>query len=91
MVEFESQTDSKKNQSDLFNKPWLKQIQNSTPTYYKPLRGQDNPPNANLELEHIYGYRCHDTRNNLKFGPDDKSIIYHEAAVGIVLDPETNK
>ena len=25
------------------------------------------PPNASLELEYIYGYRCHDSRNNLRY------------------------
>ena len=25
-----------------------------------------NPPNANLEIDHIYGFRCFDTRNNVK-------------------------
>lgn len=49
-----------------------------------------NPPNANLELEYVYGYRCHDTRNNLRYG-DRGQLVYHTAGVGIVMDPKTMK
>jgi microtubule-associated protein-like 6 len=48
--------------------------------------GEDNPPNANLELEFVYGIRCHDTRNNLKFAQQNNKIVYHAAGVGIVYD-----
>jgi len=48
-----------------------------------------NPPDAMLDLEYVYGYRCHDTRNNLKYGPNSE-ILYHTAAVGINLDAKTN-
>ena len=51
--------------------------------------GENNPPNAELELEYIYGYRCHDTRNNIQFIPSGE-IVYHAAAVGICLEPESN-
>jgi WD40 repeat protein len=54
------------------------------------LQGESNPPDANLVLEYIHGYRCHDARNNLKYGPNGE-VVYHTAAVGIVLDPKTNK
>lgn len=26
-----------------------------------------NPPDSTLELEHVYGFRCYDTRNNVKY------------------------
>ena len=42
-------------------------------------------PDVRLELEHVYGYRCHDSRNNLAYSPSG-SLIYHTAAIGIVLD-----
>jgi len=70
--------------------PWLKQIENATPTNYKIKKGEDNPPNAFLTLEYVYGYRCHDARNNLKFTANGKKVVYHAAAVGIVLDPDNN-
>ena len=47
------------------------------------------PPDAQLELEYVYGYRCHDARNNLFYGADG-SIVYHAAGVGIVMNKETN-
>ena len=47
-------------------------------------------PAVGLELEYVYGYRCHDTRNNIFCSPTGK-VVYHTAAVGIVLDSVTNK
>lgn len=38
----------------------------------------------------MYGYRCHDTRNNVKYSPSGE-IVYHVAATGVVLDTTTNK
>lgn len=70
-------------------KPWLGVIKNSVPSSYRPSKSDSMPPNASLDLEYIFGYRCHDTRNNLRYTSDGK-ILYHTAAVGIVLDPKTN-
>lgn len=68
-------------------KPWMGVVLNSVPSDYEPTRGETNPPDANLELEFIHGYRCHDTRNNLRF-TSNGDIVYHSAAVGIVLNVE---
>jgi len=46
-------------------------------------------PDANLELEYIHGYRCEDTRNNLRYNKEG-DIIYHTASVGIVLNQGLN-
>ncbi len=55
----------------------------------KKMKKLSNPPSAQLELEYVHGFRCHDTRNNVKYGPNGE-ILYHAAAVGINLDPKTN-
>ena len=47
-------------------------------------------PDASLELEYIHGYRCEDARNNLRYTRTG-DIVYHTAAVGVVLDPVENK
>jgi microtubule-associated protein-like 6 len=47
------------------------------------------PPLAGLELEYIYGYRCHDVRNNLRYTEEGK-IVYHAAGAGVVLDQTNN-
>lgn len=70
-------------------KPWKGVIDHSVPTTYKPSKIDHEAPDANLELEYVYGYRCHDVRNNLRYTKDDK-IVYHTAALGIVLDPGVN-
>jgi hypothetical protein len=40
-------------------------------------------------LEHVYGYRCHDVRNNLRYTANGQ-LVYFAAAVGVVLNPQTN-
>jgi len=57
----------------------------------------DNAPSAtnklpiqSLVLDHIYGYRTRDTRDNL-FSLDSDNIVYHAAAVGIVHNIKTGK
>jgi WD40 repeat protein len=46
-------------------------------------------PGMYLELEYVYGYRCHDTRNNIAYSPSG-DLIYHTAALGVVLNKKTN-
>lgn len=70
-------------------KPWEGVVKNSVPTGYRPKKGDDDPPDANLELEYIHGYRCHDVRNNLRYS-NRGEVVYHTAAVGIVLNQGTN-
>lgn len=70
-------------------KPWLGVIKNSVPSNYKPSKGDSQGPDATLELEYVFGYRCHDTRNNLRYSSDGK-LVYHTAGVGVVLDTKTN-
>lgn len=48
-------------------KPWKGVVDNSVPSKYRPSKLDGAAPEADLELEHIYGYRCHDTRNNLRY------------------------
>lgn len=45
-------------------------------------------PSQTLEIDYVFGYRSYDCRNNVKFDSKGK-IIYHQAAIGIVLDPKT--
>ncbi len=70
-------------------KPWIGVIKNSVPTGYKPSRRDGAAPDASIDLEYVYGYRCHDVRNNLRYAADGK-LVYHSAGVGIVLDTYKN-
>lgn len=47
-------------------------------------------PEIEIDLEYVYGYRCHDTRNNLFFNPDGK-LLFHASQVGIQLDYKERK
>lgn len=70
-------------------KPWEGAVKNSVPSNYKPSKSESNPPDAYLQLEYIHGYRCHDVRNNLRY-TNTGHVVYHTAAVGVVLNQETN-
>ena len=70
-------------------KPWLTNVKNSIPSTYKKSKLDGALPNAKLELEFVYGYRCHDTRNNLRYTKDN-NFVYHTAGVGIVYNKENN-
>ena len=48
-------------------KPWQGVVDHSVPSRYRPSPKDGEAPDADLELEYIHGYRCHDTRNNLGF------------------------
>jgi hypothetical protein len=70
-------------------KPWKGTVDNMVPSRYVPTRSERERPDATLDLEYIYGYRCHDARNNLRYTSDGK-IVYHAAGVGVVLSHNTN-
>lgn len=70
-------------------KPWVGTVKATIPTNYKKSRGDSEEPEADLELEYVYGYRTHDTRNNLRYNMNG-DIIYHTAAVGINLNTKKN-
>jgi microtubule-associated protein-like 6 len=68
-------------------KPWLGAIKE--PSEVKKIPHADKKPKCTITLDYVYGYRCKDTRNNLRYITDTK-VVYHAAAVGIVHDIETN-
>ena len=60
-----------------------------SPADYIPHTNDAEPPESNLKLDYVYGYRCYDTRNNLRYNKND-DIVYHTAAVGVVLNAASN-
>ena len=68
-------------------KPWKTNVINCIPNHYKKSKLDGTLPDAELELELVYGYRSNDTRNNLRYTKNGK-FVYHTAAVGIVYDKE---
>lgn len=81
--EFEIQ-ESAGEQSVVDKKPWVK----STSKVEISLENKQ-PPNQTLELSYVFGYRSFDCRNNVRFDSKGR-IVYHQAAIGIVLDHEKN-
>ncbi|OQR83272.1 microtubule-associated protein [Achlya hypogyna] len=63
-------------------KPWLGAIREPSGWTAKPEDGA--APAGQLDLAFVHGYRGFDTRNNLRYGADASTCIYHTAAVGIV-------
>ena len=71
-------------------KPWMTNVVNTVPSNYKPSKLDGTTPDAQLELEFVHGYRCHDTRNNLRY-TNNGEFVYHTAAVGIVYNKEKHE
>lgn len=46
-------------------------------------------PDGDWDLEHVYGYRSSNSRQNLFFN-DKSDAVYITAGLGVVLDIETN-
>ena len=45
-------------------------------------------PNAEFEVEHVYGYRANDCSNNLHYTESGKAV-FMTAALGVSMDTET--
>jgi len=64
-------------------KPWLGAIKEPS-GYGDPPKGFDKAPKATPVLQHVFGYRAKDCRNNCFYNKEGK-IIYNAAAVGIKM------
>jgi WD40 repeat protein len=62
-------------------KPWLSNIVPPT----TDLTENKNEPPYDLKIEHVFGYRIYDTRENL-FYIDDHTIIYMTGAMAVIHD-----
>jgi len=65
-------------------RPWIGAVEHSTPD--DPPHNDPNPPVQSLELEWVYGYRCHDARSNLVFNSEGH-LIYPVAGIVVKYDP----
>lgn len=77
------------NNGNLKHKEWYETASNSQPSSYKMEKGEDTVPDSYLQLDYIHGYRCHDTRNNIRYAPNGE-LVYHTASVAVVLDKKSN-
>jgi hypothetical protein len=71
------------------DKPWTKGIASLksdafTDKFVPKL--SEEAPSQFLTLDYVLGYRAFDCRNNLRFDKSDQ-IVYHQAALGMVLSP----
>lgn len=66
-------------------KPWIGAV-----------KEPDNHPEVNKEapevtyyIDHVYGYRCQDSRNNVFYNPNGR-VVYPTACLGVILEKESN-
>jgi WD40 repeat protein/Ca2+-binding EF-hand superfamily protein len=71
-------------------KPFLGVIKNSIPSGVNPSKLSTSIPDAALILDYVHGYRCFDTRNNVKWVGDNENVFFHSAAIGVVMDIHSN-
>jgi WD40 repeat protein len=65
-------------------RPWLGAVKSPS----KNIPTNNSIPDASLELDWVYGYRCYDVRNNLRY-VETGEIVYPCAAVVVLFDPKT--
>ena len=83
---FNHQEEEEGGEQALAVKPFLGELRASTPSGYKASRNSSQAPDGNLRLKHAHGFRCHDTRGNLKYARGGGRIVYTTAALGVVQE-----
>jgi len=58
------------------------------PTNHPPVN--NSAPSVRYNLEHVYGYKCNDSRQNLYYGKQWDQVVYPAAALGIIHQISTN-
>jgi len=66
-------------------RPWIGQI--AEPDNHNPVN--NDKPDVRYALDYVYGYRCADTRQNVHINKDGE-VVYMTAALGVVLDHNSN-
>jgi len=54
------------------------------------IKANKEAPDADFEIEHVYGYRAADCQQNLRYTSEGKAV-YMVAALGVVMDTQTGK
>lgn len=54
------------------------------------VKANKEAPEAEFEIEHVYGYRAADCQQNLRYSSEGKAV-YMVAALGVVMDTSTSK
>lgn len=67
-------------------KPWKGAIREPTGWKEPETSEWEQPPSEHLDLAFVHGYRGWDCRNNLFYADTSDAIVYHVAALGIVLN-----
>ena len=60
------------------------------PTSHQTSYNAQEPPDHGLELDHVHGYRAHDSRHNLLYTSDGR-VVYPAGTCGVVQDPRTSE
>jgi microtubule-associated protein-like 6 len=71
-------------------KPYLGTVLNSAPSNSKEFKGNLDPPEMDMKLKYVHGYRAFDTRNNIYF-VDDRHFMFHAAGVNIKMCTEMSR
>ncbi len=66
-------------------KPWIGAVKE--PLDHPPV--DPSAPNLSFTLEYVYGYRCEDSRQNVYFNSKGEAV-YMTAAMGVILNPQSN-
>ena len=71
-------------------KPYLGAVRNSAPSNSRDFKANLDPPEMDIQLKYVHGYRSFDTRNNIFF-VDDRHFMFHAAGVNIKMSVEASR
>lgn len=72
------------------SRPYFGEVKASTPKNFIVSKNAGEAPKEGIKLKYVFGYRAFDTRMNVKYTSENQ-IVYHTAALGIVLDKNSNE
>lgn len=83
--EFEEEEATLESKEFMAVKPWIGAVKE--PDNHPEV--DKSQPDATYTLEHAYGYRCEDSRQNVFYNNEGK-VVYMTACLGVILDKESN-
>lgn len=78
------------NASDEMAAPVKSYMSAMVPPSNPPQEVLERPPEVRPAMEHVYGFRSQDVRNNMRYGASGR-IVYHSASIGISYDQDMHQ
>lgn len=73
-------------------KSFLEEIKKANPDEYRGFqKSRGNAPENNLSIKHVFGFRCYDTKNSVKYTSNQNKVLFISSGLGVVMDMSSKK